>query len=60
MLGDKVSPLFSHLDLFGGWGTGITGSEELGERIPPNMIAMPNLANSSVLQKENFAVNLIN
>lgn len=49
MRGDEVSPLFSHLHLFGGWGAGITGSEELGELIPPNVMAMPNLANSSGL-----------
>lgn len=45
MLGERVS----RLHLFRGWGTGITGSEELGEGIPPNMIAVPSLENSSVL-----------
>lgn len=49
MLGDKACPLFCSLHLFVGWGTGITGSEELGEGISPDMIAMPNRANSSVL-----------
>lgn len=63
MLGNKTS-LFSHLHLWGGEGTGITGSEELGELIPPNVMAVPQpgkpLSARHGPQKEDFAVCLIN